>query len=117
MKRKLWFSGGMIALALGIIGAFLPLLPTVPFIILAAFCFAQSNPAWEQKLINHPRYGPHIINWREKGAITRRGKWAATAAFTLSIILGFLMLEIPWSLIPLGVAIICGGWLWTRPEA
>lgn len=117
MQRKLFFGGGMISLALGIVGAFLPLLPTVPFVILAAYCFARSSPVWEQKLLSHPRYGPHIKAWREKGAISRRGKWAAMAAFALSIGLGFWMLTLPWSFIPLGVALICGSWLWTRPEA
>lgn len=116
LRRKLYWGGGLISLALGIIGAFLPLLPTVPFIILAAFCFARSNPVWEEKLLSHPRYGPHIRAWREKGAISRRGKWAATAAFIFSIALGFILLEMPWSFIPLGVAIICGSWLWSRPE-
>lgn len=116
--RRIAYSGvGIISVALGAIGAFLPLLPTVPFLILAAFCFARSNPVWEQKLLNHPRYGAVLRAWREKGVVGRRAKWAATGAFLFSGALGLAMLRLPWSLIPLGVGLVCGTWLWLRPEA
>lgn len=117
MKRQAYFAAGLASVALGAIGAFLPLLPTVPFLILAAFCFARSSPALEAKLMNHPRYGPHLVAWREKGAVSRRAKWSATAAFAVSIAIGFVTMRWPWSLIPVGVALICGTWLWRRPEA
>ena len=114
--RSLWLAGGLTSVALGSIGVIVPLLPTVPFMILAAFCFAKSSPALERRLIEHPRFGPHIVSWREKGAVSRKGKWAATAAFAFSIALGFWMMAMPWAFIPIGVAVICLSWLWTRPE-
>ena len=117
IRRIAYLSAGILSVALGAIGAFLPLLPTVPFLILAAFCFARSNPVWEQRLLNHPRYGATLRAWREKGVVGRRAKLAATAAFTFSAVLGFVMLSLPWSLIPLGVGLVCGTWLWLRPEA
>jgi uncharacterized protein len=117
IRRIAYLSAGIISVALGAIGAFLPLLPTVPFLILAAFCFARSNPVWEQKLLNHPRYGATLRAWREKGVVGRRAKLAATGAFAVSAVLGFAMLSVPWSLIPLGVGLVCGTWLWLRPEA
>jgi uncharacterized protein len=117
IRRIAYLSAGIVSVALGAIGAFLPLLPTVPFLILAAFCFARSNPVWEQKLLNHPRYGATLRAWREKGVVGRRAKLAATGAFAVSAVLGFTMLSVPWSLIPLGVGLVCGTWLWLRPEA
>lgn len=114
--RRLWMAGGVTSVALGSAGIFLPLLPTVPFFILAAFCFARSNRAWEQKLLDHPRFGPSIIAWRERGSISRRGKLAATAAFAVSIGIGAVTLNAPWLFIPPAVAAVSLGWLWTRPE-
>jgi uncharacterized membrane protein YbaN (DUF454 family) len=110
-------SAGLVSVALGVIGAFLPLLPTVPFLILAAFCFAKGNKAWEQKLLNHPRYGPALRAWREKGVVSRRGKLAATGGFAGSIVIGLFFLKMPWVLVPPGVALVSGTWLWLRPEA
>lgn len=116
MKRRLYLAAGFAALALGSIGIFLPLLPTVPFMILAAFCFAKSSPALERRLTGDPRFGPHITAWREKGAVSRKGKIAASGAFGVSIALGFWLLMMPYTLIPIGVAIICLSWLWSRPN-
>lgn len=116
VRRVLWQALGFTSVALGVIGAFLPILPTVPFLILAAFAFSRSNPAWEAKLLNHPRYGPTLRAWREKGIISRTGKRAATAAFALSIALGFLFTSLPWSLIAPAIAVLCLSWIWTRPE-
>src|SRR3546814_11599305 len=62
----LFRSAGWASLGLGAIGAFLPLLPTVPFVILAAFCFARSSPRLEKWLLTHPHFGHHIVAWRDR---------------------------------------------------
>jgi uncharacterized protein len=116
VHRTIWLIAGLVSVALGAVGVVLPILPTVPFLLLAAFCFARSNKAWEAKLLAHPRYGPSLLLWRDKRAIGRKGKVGATIAFIASIIIGAFTLPLPWSLLPLAVAIICGGWIWTRPE-
>lgn len=108
--------GGGTALLVGLVGAFLPLLPTVPFLLLAAFCFARGNPRAERWLVDHPQFGPHIIAWRTHGAISPRGKRAALVALAISAAIGLATLPLPWSLIPLGVALICGTWIATRPS-
>jgi uncharacterized membrane protein YbaN (DUF454 family) len=117
IRRQLYLWAGLLALALGTAGIALPLLPTVPFMILAAFCFARSNPALESRLLNHPKFGAHLVAWQEKGAISRHGKWSATIAFGISIAIGFAVLPSPWSLVPLGVAVLCLSWIWVKPEA
>lgn len=114
--RLLWFAGGIAALGAGLVGVFLPLLPTTPFVILAAACFAQSSPRLHDWLLAHPVFGPTIRDWRDQGAIPRRGKIAAigamAAAFALSLALGLR----PWLLVLQGgVLLVMGVWIATRP--
>ena len=115
MARALYLLLGAVSLALGLIGLFLPLLPTVPFLILAAFAFGRSHPAFEQWLLAHPRFGKPIRTWREHRAISHKGKRAATAAFLVSAVAGFLLAPWPWSLFTPAVAVIGLSWIWTRP--
>ncbi|SIN62318.1 hypothetical protein SAMN02745824_1048 [Parasphingorhabdus marina DSM 22363] len=116
MKRHLYLAAGFTALALGSIGIFLPLLPTVPFVILAAFCFARSSPRLEAWLLDHAYFGPHIRNWRNNRSITKKGKRAALLAFAVSIVIALLFVDLPWNLIPVAAALIGGTWIWTRNE-
>lgn len=92
MTRVIWFTVGWIALALAVIGIPLPILPTTPFLLLAAYAFARSSPRLHDWLLEHPRFGPMIRNWREEGAIGRRAKVLAViamlAALGLSVYLG-----------------------------
>ncbi|TFI59963.1 DUF454 domain-containing protein [Sphingomonas parva] len=108
---------GTLSLILAAAGAVLPLLPTVPFVLLAAFFFARGHPPLEAWLVRHPRFGPHIVAWRSRGAISRRGKRAALLAFAISAATGLVFAPLPWSLVPLAAAAIGGSWIWTRPEA
>jgi uncharacterized membrane protein YbaN (DUF454 family) len=114
--RHFYLAGGFVCLALAVIGAILPLMPTTVFVILAAYCFARSSPKLEARLLEHPRFGRHIALWRERGAISRTGKRAA-AAFAVSILVSLIFMRPPWSLVPVAAAVIIGGWIWTRPEA
>ncbi|MBN9145822.1 MULTISPECIES: YbaN family protein [unclassified Novosphingobium] len=116
MRRHLYQAGGLFFVGLGIVGAFLPLLPTVPFLLLALFCFARSNPAWEQRLLDHPTYGPPLRQWRERRAIPRRAKKAALIAMAVSVGITAFTAGWPWVLIPAGVMVLSGTWIWTRAE-
>mgnify|MGYP002177091429 CR=1 FL=1 len=106
MSRTFYLIAGFLALGLGGIGILLPLLPTVPFVILAAFCFARSNETLERWLCEPPTFGAHIRMWRDRGAISRQGKPAALAAFARSAMLALAFVPLPWSLISLAAAAI-----------
>lgn len=114
--RRFYFMAGIASIGMGIVGVALPLLPTVPFLILAAWCFGKSNPEWEQRLLDHPRFGPHIHSWRTSGAVAPAGKYGATVAFGASIAMGFAFLEWPWTMVPVAIAVLVLGWIWTRPD-
>ena len=74
LGRPFLFALGWVFTLVGIAGIFLPLVPGVVFLILAAACFARSSPRFEAWLLGHTRLGPPIRRWRETGAIPRYGK-------------------------------------------
>ena len=116
VARLGWWLLAWASLGLGMLGIVVPGLPTVPFMILAAFCFAKANPVWEQKLLDHPRFGPHIVAWRTRGAISKRGKIMAVVALAASSVVGLLTLDSWHAYMPLAVALISGSWIVTRPS-
>jgi uncharacterized membrane protein YbaN (DUF454 family) len=74
VKRPAFFAAGSLLVAVGFVGAFLPLLPTTPFLILAAACFARSSPRLEHWLLSHRQFGPVLRSWRAHGAIPLKAK-------------------------------------------
>ena len=116
LVRAAYLIGGLAACALGVIGVFLPVLPTVPFLLLAAFCFARSNPAWEQRLYDHPRFGPALRHWRDRRAISRKAKRAALGAMALGAGLTWWTLGWPIAAGVTAILLVTASWIWTRNE-
>ncbi|MFC7702661.1 YbaN family protein [Plastorhodobacter daqingensis] len=115
--RWFWAFCGLICLALGVIGAALPLLPTVPFLLLAAFCFARSSERLHHWLITHPRLGPPIESWQRNGAISRRAKRASSLAMTAALGLSVVLALPLWVLLVQGATLACVAlFIWSRPE-
>jgi hypothetical protein len=115
--RAAWLVSGLVALALGLLGIVLPLLPTTPFLLLAAFCFARSSPALHDWIIQHPRLGPPIRDWRNHGAISGRAKIAAVAMLAFALVTGIFADLGPRVLAVQGVILLLvGTFLLTRPS-
>ncbi|WP_293226325.1 YbaN family protein [Ottowia sp.] len=119
VTMALWRLLALAAFALGVVGAFLPVLPTVPFLLLAAWAAGKGWPAFEAWLLRHPRFGPPVRRWRTHGAVSRKAKWLATVTMTLSVIALQFMGEVaPWVRVAVPLFLLAMGvWLWRRPEA
>lgn len=90
MTRALYLLLGLGFTGLGIAGAFLPLLPTTVFLILAAGCFARSSPRLEAWILNHRQFGPLVRDWRAHGAIPRKAKVLACTGMAAGFVIFFL---------------------------
>ncbi len=89
--RILWLMAGLAALALAALGVALPLLPTTPFVLVAAFAFARSSERMHAWLLRHRIFGPIIANWREHGAVDRRAKVASAVSMAAIFVLSLLL--------------------------
>ncbi|WP_170342635.1 YbaN family protein [Ruegeria arenilitoris] len=113
----LWATLGLLCVALAMIGVALPLLPTVPFLLLAAFCFARSSSRLHDWLMSHRTFGPLILDWQTSGAIRPAAKKAATlsvaAVFGLSVLVSVPSHVLIIQAVTLGAVMI---FIWSRPN-
>ena len=84
--RAAWTSLGWVALVLGGIGLLLPVVPTTPFVILAAFAFGRGSPAMRARLERSRHFGPAIRDWEERGAIKPAHKALACGLMACSFV-------------------------------
>lgn len=117
VKRGFFLIIGLCSLILGLVGIALPILPTVPFILLAAFCFARSNERLHQWLVNHPWFSEGIHQWQSKRALSHSLKRKAMLMSSLSFTISILIVPIMWvKLMLLCMMIILLFFLWRIPE-
>lgn len=116
--RFVWAILGIICVGLALVGVVLPLLPTVPFLLLAAFFFARSSERLHYWLLSHRTFGPSIEDWQSRGAIRPGAKRAATLSIGLVFGVSLLVrLSIPIlavQAVVLGCVLI---FIWTRPTS
>ncbi len=117
LARAIYLGLALLFLVLGIVGAFLPVLPTTPFILLSAWAAARSSPRLLGWLENHTAFGPMIRDWRRGGVVSRKAKWMSSGFMAAS---GAYLL---WSNHPrwaawaaIGCMTCVALWLWRRPE-
>jgi hypothetical protein len=117
-KRLCWFALGHSFLALGIIGVFLPVLPTVPFIVIASACYAKVSPKFHQRLRTHRWFGKAVRDWEDTRAISLRSKLIAFASLTISLIFTAYMLSVLWvKWSVFAITLLAALFIATRPTA
>ncbi|MFQ3250264.1 MAG: uncharacterized membrane protein YbaN (DUF454 family) [Glaciecola sp.] len=118
IERYTLMALGWLSLLLGIIGIVLPLLPTTPFVLLAAFCFSKSSPLIHRRLMANKYLGPIIKDWEQNGVIKLRTKWVAT--ITMLLLVSYpLLFKIQNLLIQVTIVIVMLCvlvFIWTRPS-
>lgn len=116
--RAVLVGCGLVAVALGIVGVFLPVLPTTPFLLVAAACFARASPSLYRRLAGSKTFGPGIREWRRHRSIPWRAKLLAIVLMSVSIAISATLFVEPWwgrgALVAVGVAV--GAWLYRIPS-
>jgi uncharacterized membrane protein YbaN (DUF454 family) len=110
---------GWVFVVLGVVGVFLPVVPTVPFLIVAAFFFSRGSPRLHAWLHSRAHYGPMVKRWEETGVIPRRVKWIATVALLVGIANTWIFVD-GRIFLKAGASLAMGGalvFIWTRPES
>lgn len=120
LLRWTLFSLGWLSVSLGVLGIFLPLLPTTPFMLLAAGCFARSSERFYCWITSHPKYGPMIADYLAGKGLPMRAKYLAVSLLWLSILFGVYWVDFVWAKLAMlltAVAVAVTAYLWRLPVA
>lgn len=118
LSRTIFFLLGISSLLLGVVGVFLPLLPTTPFILLSAFCFSKSSTRLHHWLITHKVFGKLTLDWQQYGVIRSRVKIVSTVTMLVMVSYPLIFIVMPmWlkALVCLSIACVLV-FIWTRPS-
>ncbi len=115
--RLIWVVVGLLSTALGFVGVVLPLLPTVPFMILAAFCFAKGSPRLHSWMLRHPQFGSAITHWSRHRAISYQAKQVASVSMSATLLFS-VAAGISWKFVAAqAVVLACAAvFVLTRPS-
>lgn len=101
MARACWFAAGWLAVAIGGIGIIVPGLPSTGFFILAAWCFSKCSPRFEQWVLNLPKVGPMVRDYRAGLGMSRQTKVVAIGSMWAAITISSVVLRERWSIVAL----------------
>lgn len=116
-QRALWLATGVLSLVTGIVGIFVPVLPTTPFVLFAAFCFSRGCLRCERRMLEHPHFGPMVRDWRANRAVPLRAKQFAVVMMALSSASAWWLLPPNVGWVPAVVCLLVGTWLLRLPTA
>jgi len=119
LRHALLVAAGWLSLAIGLLGIVLPLLPTTPFLLISAWCFARSSRRFYHWLTGNPRFGPVILKWEEEGTMERRVKRRAVVLVVVSFAVTLLLVPLAALIRVLLVlmALLLCAFIWRIPES
>lgn len=116
-RATAWRVFGAASVAIGIVNAFIPLLPTTVFLIIGAWAWGRGAPEWRVRLLAHPRWGAPLRLWANGRQVSRRGKCMATLGVATSWVLSALWIGPTTAVLAVGLGLTALiAWLWSRPE-
>jgi len=118
MHKPFYFVAGILSIILGLIGVVLPLLPTTPFVILAAFFFSRSSKKFHQKLVSNRLFGPMIVEWEAHGVIPLKVKCLSSSMMLVMVSYPLFFRAMPlWlDIFAVGLVLLSLSYIWTRPS-
>lgn len=117
MHKFFFVCCGHLSLAIGVIGIFLPILPTTPFVLLACGCYAKGSERFHVALLRNKWFGPLIKDWHEHKTISIRAKAIAILMIAANIMLAIVVVPLLPVKIILGVlGIVVALYIFTRPS-
>ncbi len=106
LKKVFYTFVALLAIGLGVLGTFLPLLPTTPFLLLATYCLLKGNPRFHRWFITTGLYKRYLAEYMTQGTMTRRSKITILIAASSIMVTGIILTPILWARILLGVLIV-----------
>ncbi len=116
--RLAFLALGCVCVALGMLGTFLPVLPTTPFLLVALWAFSRSSRRFHHWLFTHPRFGPRLQEWQRHGTVPVKVKASAVTAMGVSFALLAFVARVAWPVLVLtgGVMLVGATYVLTRPS-
>ena len=116
-RRYIYLAIGWLFTGLGFVGAFLPVMPTTPFLLVAVWAFSKSSPRLKAWLYNHPRFGYHIQAWFNQGAISRKAKILSVSFMSISVGFSIYISENTYVIVALILIVVSiATFILTRPS-
>jgi uncharacterized membrane protein YbaN (DUF454 family) len=108
---------GTVSVTIGVINAFLPLLPTTVFLLIGAWAYGKGAPEWREHLLAHPRFGPPLRHWQNGRRMTRHAKRAAAGGMACSYAVTWVVLGNGLPVFAIGTGLLAlAAYLALRPE-
>jgi uncharacterized membrane protein YbaN (DUF454 family) len=116
--RPLFMVLGFVFVGLGVLGAFLPVLPTTPFLLVALWAFSRSSRRFHHWLYTHPRFGPRLREWHEHGTVPVKVKVSSISAMLVSLAFMVFVAHVKWHVLAMaGTLMLVGAvYVLSRPS-
>lgn len=117
IRNKAYLTIGWLMVGLALIGGFLPVMPTVPFLLVAFWAFSQSSPRLSRRILRHPRFGPVLRNWLRHQAIPPGAKYLAVGMMAAGCLLSWILQVPAWALgLQITIIILVSAFILSRPD-